>query len=77
MPQEEEHPEQQLLAPTSDVHFLNQSHFHKPSIKRPSAINNSNQKRNKINTETQTEAHSEIVEALNSEKFQTTHFNFT
>ncbi len=67
-----ERPEQKPLAPTSDVHFSNQRHCCKPSTKRLRANTNSNQKRNKINTEAQAEAHAEIVEALNSEKNQTT-----
>ncbi len=61
LPEEHEHspllspdkkrPEQQPLAPTSDVHFSNQRRGRKPSTKRPCANTNSNQKRNKINTE--------------------------
>ena len=48
-----ERPEQKLLAPTSDVYFSNQRHRCKPSTKRLCANTNSNQKRNKINTEAQ------------------------
>ena len=72
LPLDEEYLEQQPLAPSSDVHFSNQRRGSKPSTKRPRANINSNRKRNKINTEAQAEAHTEIVEALNLEKNQTT-----
>ncbi len=68
----ERRPEQQQLAPTSDVHLSIQRRGRKPGTKRSRANTNSNRKRNKINAETQAEAHSEVVEALNSEKNQTT-----
>ncbi len=73
---DEKGPDEQPLAPTSDVSFSNQRRGRKPSTKRPRANTNSNQKRNKINTEAEAEAHSEIVEALNSENNQTTLFQF-
>ena len=60
------------MAPTLDVHFSNQCCGYKLSTKKPRANTNSNQKRSRINTEAQVEAHIEIVEALNSEKNQTT-----
>ncbi len=72
LPLDEERPKQQPLASTSDVHFPNQRRGRKPSTKRPRSNTNSNRKRNKINTEAKAEAHAEIVEALNSEKNQTT-----
>ena len=72
LPPDEEPPEQQPLSPTSDVHFLNQRRGRKPSTKKPRANTNSNRKRNKINTEAKAEGNAEIVEALNSEKNQTT-----
>ncbi len=53
LPPDEERPEQQSLAPTSDVHFSNQRRSGTPGTKWPCANTNSNQKRNKINTEAQ------------------------
>lgn len=76
LPPDEECPEQQPLAPTSDVHFSTQCRDCKPSTKRPRTNTNSNRKRNKINAEAQAETHAEIVEALNSGKNQTTLFQF-
>lgn len=65
LPLDEKRLEQYLLAPISDIPFLNQRHGHKPSIKKPCANTRSNQNRNKINAEAQVEAHAEIIEALN------------
>ncbi len=65
---------QQTLVFISDVHLSIQYCICVPGVKRSCANINSNQKPNKIHSEIQTEAHSEVIEAPSLEKNQTTVF---
>ena len=77
MPLDEKRLEQQPLAPTLDIHFLNQRCGRKPSSKKPCANISSHQKWNEINMEAKAKAHSEIVGGLNSEIMKQSFLNFS